>query len=149
MNTLATREQSEAIRKQMRSIRCDLPYAIDDARDDLQQLTDWKYYVRQLPLASVTAAFAIGYLIVPEKSHPEVTVSDPPRWLHRLPARHKSVDADEPEQASLVGGLLGAAAATALRTGVSLAMREVGRSVMQSRSPQLASPPSHTDSQGH
>ncbi len=65
MNTLATRKQSEAIRGQMQSIRCGLPYAMDDARDELKQLTDWKYYVRKLPLATVTCAAAAGYMAVP------------------------------------------------------------------------------------
>jgi hypothetical protein len=134
MNTLATRKQSEAIRDRMRSIRCDLPYAMDEAREDFQQIFDWKYYVRQLPLLSVTAAFALGYLIVPDASKQDHPESESSNWLHRFqPTREQ--EEDEPHQASFFGGLLGAAAALAVRTGVSIALRQVGRSILGPTSP--------------
>ena len=135
MNTLATREQSEAIRKQMRSIRSDLPYAMDDARENLQQLAEWRYYVRQLPLASIAAAFAIGYLVVPYRKPKRVKQESESRGLlQRFQPKCEPVEKKEPEQASFSGGLMGAAAAMALRAGVSLAIRQLGQSLLGPRS---------------
>ena len=112
MSTTATRKQSEAIREQMRGIRCELPYAMDDARHELKQLGDWKYYVRKMPLTSVAIAATAAYVAVP-KSRQAGRVSD------------GGVVTDDPgTEKSFVAGLVGSLAAMALRTATTSALRQ-------------------------
>lgn len=113
MTTLATREQSKAIRKRMQMIRNDLPYAMDDVRDDIRQLADWKYYVRRFPLATVGAAALAAYALVPSKSTSH---------SHRKSSDNSGET--EVAESSFFGGLIGAAATMALRTGAQIALRQ-------------------------
>ena len=118
MSTLATRKQSEAIRKRMQTIRNDLPYAMDDVRDDIRQLADWKYYVRRFPFATVGTAALAAYALVPNKSIGKPT--------HQVSS--DETNGQVAGESSVFGGLLGAAAAMALRTGTQLAMRHATNS---------------------
>jgi hypothetical protein len=112
MSTIATRKQSEAIRKQMRGIRCELPYAMDDARNDLKQLGDWKFYVRKMPLTTVAAVATAAFVAVPR-----------PRSVAHL--TNGQFVTDEPEAGkTFVAGLVGSLAAMALRTATTMAVRQ-------------------------
>ncbi|NND96119.1 MAG: hypothetical protein HKN47_02180 [Pirellulaceae bacterium] len=121
MKTLATRKQSEAIRDQMRSVRSELPYAMDDARDELKQLADWKYYVRKLPMTSILATAAAAYMAVPS-SHT------------RRPVNRSEEESSVPEK-SFLAGLTGSLVAMALRTGTSMAMRHASGMFLNSAGP--------------
>lgn len=118
MSKLATRIQSRAIRDQMQAIRSDLPYAMDEARHDMKRFSDWKYYVRKLPLTSVSCTALLAYSLVPRKKY-----AAPPRRVE---------DDAEPE-VTFFSSLLGAATAMALRTGTSLALRAVTNGVSRYR----------------
>jgi len=110
MNKLATRIQSRAIRDQMQAIRTDLPYAMDEARHEMKRFSDWKYYVRKLPLTSVSCTALLAYRLVPRKKYAP-------------PKPHPEGNA-EPE-VTFWSSLFGAATAMAVRTGTSLALRAV------------------------
>jgi len=126
VGTLATREQSAAIRGRMESIRSNLPYDMDDARDELKQLADWRYYVSKLPLASLAAGAVVGYLLVPSKSTSQ----------RKATAANKEAVEEEAAESSFVGGLLGSVAAMALRTATTLAVRQVSNTLFnQSQQP--------------
>lgn len=108
----ATKMRSEEIRARMRSIRSELPYDMDDAREQIQQLSDWKFYVRKMPIASVACVAAVAFLAVPSA---------------KQPARQIRVGSDGQATAakpSLLGGLVGAVASMAFRTGTNLALRK-------------------------
>lgn len=123
MGTQATRKQSAAIRHRMESIRSDLPYDMDDARDELKQLADWKYYVGKLPLTSVTAAAVVGFLLVPGKSKDRSVSS----------GRRGKPSTEDQVESSFVGGLIGSMAAMALRTATTVALRQASESLFQAR----------------
>ncbi len=110
MSTLASRKQSKAIRDRMRMIRSDLPYSVDSARNEVKQLADWKYYVRSFPLTSVIGTAAVAFMAVPKRSSNQTSRND-----------KSDVDA----KPSLVEGLIAAVAATALRSGMSLAANQL------------------------
>jgi len=110
----------------MESIRSNLPYDMDDARDELKQLADWRYYVSKLPLTSLAAGAVVGYLLVPSKSTSQ----------RKATAANKEAVEEEAAESSFVGGLLGSVAAMALRTATTLAVRQVSNTLFnQSQQP--------------
>ncbi len=65
----------DEIRRQMHSIRQQLPQEMDGIVVGARQLVDWKHYVRRFPWGSLAAAAAAGYLSVPRRV--EVQRPDP------------------------------------------------------------------------
>lgn len=130
MGTSATRKQSQAIRHRMESIRSHLPYDVDDARSELKQLTDWKYYVRKLPMTAVAAGVVAGYLLMPAKS-----------------TRRRTSESSQPQlkeevaESSFAAGLLGSVAAMALRTATTIAVRQATQTLFGQPRHDAASPP--------
>ncbi|MCO8124901.1 hypothetical protein NHH03_24400 [Stieleria sp. TO1_6] len=129
-NTLATKKQSAAIRQQMQRIRNDLPYDADAARAHVQQLTDWKYHVRKNPWPILTVAAVVGYLLIPAKSKGQVVVHT---------GGSRSADQEAAPQKSMLGGMVGAMMAMALRTGTNLAIRHVSDSFFGDPAPKRTS----------
>ncbi|EMI17435.1 hypothetical protein RMSM_05664 [Rhodopirellula maiorica SM1] len=110
--TLATEKQSEAIRTRMREIRTDLPYDVDDARQRVKQLSDWRYHMSRRPLPILAAAVVVGYWLVPAKHKQRDTVV-----VHHEAAAQPS----EPAKKGMLGGIAAAVAAMALRQATSMA----------------------------
>ncbi len=114
-STLATRKQSEAIRRRMQEIRTELPYAVDDARERVKQLSDWKYHMSQHPLPIIVAAVAAGFVIIPKKRSRDTVV-----------IRSESAStSDLPAQRGMLGGIAGAVMTLLMRQAVSLAVSQV------------------------
>ncbi|EMI53925.1 hypothetical protein [Rhodopirellula sallentina] len=112
--TTATRRQSEAIRASMREIRSELPYDVDDARERVKQLSDWKYHVSRRPLAVMAATAVLGYLVVPAKRSAPVVV------------RHEtSAPPAEPTKRGLLGGVAGAFATLLMRQAATVAANQI------------------------
>ncbi len=111
--TLATRKQSEAIRVRMREIRSELPYDVDDARQRVKQLSDWKYHMARHPWPILAAATVLGYMLVPGKrgSHPVVV------------ERRSAPDAPAPR--GVLGGIAGAVATLLLRQAATMATTQI------------------------
>ncbi|QDV69478.1 hypothetical protein Poly24_31940 [Rosistilla carotiformis] len=116
-NTLATRKQSEAIRHQMQVIRTALPRDVDAARSQAQDLVDWRYHMRKNPWPLLAAASLVGYLVVPAKSVGRTFSSAEPR------------QAEVPKK-SLMGGIAGGLITLAIRSGVSMATRQLSQTLM-------------------
>lgn len=109
-STLATKKQSAAIKQRMAEIRTELPYQVDDARDRVRQLTDWKYHMSRHPLPILAGAVAIGFLVVPTKHAPERVII------------RESVGGREPAPAPAKKGLLAGVAGTVM----TLVVRQAG-----------------------
>ena len=112
--TSATEKQADAIKHRMQEIRTCLPYEVDDARQRVKQLTDWKHHYRKHPAALMAAAFVVGYLVVPHRKRPNEVV------VYRDPKPSQSGGGKAAEK-GLLGGVLGAVTTIAVRQGVSLA----------------------------
>lgn len=118
--TLATEKQAEAIKQRMAQIRSELPYGVDEARNRVRELADWKYHMSRHPLPILAAAAVVGYLVVPKKQTYERIV------IHRDPAGvGQSAVATKPVKRGLLGGIVGAVATTVLRQATSVAATHV------------------------
>jgi ElaB/YqjD/DUF883 family membrane-anchored ribosome-binding protein len=51
------------IRSEIEETRREIAHSIANLRDSVTEATDWKHYVRRQPLATIAAAFAIGFVI--------------------------------------------------------------------------------------
>jgi hypothetical protein len=60
-------KSADAIQGQMAKIRSDLHADVRGIVENARVITDWKYYVRRYPWASVAGAAALGYLVVPRR----------------------------------------------------------------------------------
>ena len=118
----STETTAESIRQQMREIRLDLPHDVDDARQRVQQLTDWTYHVGKRPLAALTVAVVVGYLIVPAKRSRE---SD-----------RKTFESESPPPIAqgVVGGLVSTLLTLAVKRGASLALDRLANSITEKKS---------------
>jgi len=133
VQTLSTRQQSEAIRAEMCRIRSQLPYDVDAARAQVKQMTDWKYHLRQHPLPILGAVALIGYLVVPSKptSHTVFVTSDGSQPMTET-ATLKSATFKGGSKEGIFAGLLATAGSIALRSGTSLIMRHFSQQLMGS-----------------
>lgn len=121
-NTLATRKQSEAIRARMQQIRSDLPYDVDDARQQVRQWIDWRYQFRKHPAAIMTASVIVGYLLVPPIRKESTVIVQSSGDEHFQPTK--------PAKTGLVGGLVAAAATMALKSGTSMLAQHLSSTLL-------------------
>lgn len=79
---------AEEIQRQMQSVRSSLRAEVKELVENARDMTDWQYYVRRYPIASLAAAAAVGFLATsmsvskptkPPAGQPPSPVSDPPR----------------------------------------------------------------------
>lgn len=120
-HTLATRKQSEAIRRKMQEIRTDLPEDVDDVRQRVKQLSDWRYHMSQHSAVVLAAAFVAGYLIVPGKSR-----QTPSAETNENSKSDESTQTT-PTQNSIISGIAGAAGTMLLRQATSFAADQIAQ----------------------
>lgn len=117
----ALKQRTAEIRQRMQAIRSDLPISMEEARDDVSKLTDWKYYVRQYPQWVLPAVAVTAYSLVPyvkKTASSQVAYLDNDQGIRRV----RLVDDSVPRKtfaASLFSSLL----ALAFRSGSSMAVR--------------------------
>jgi len=129
VQTLTTRQQSDAIRAEMCRIRTKLPYDVDAARVQVKQMIDWKYHLRQHPLPILGAVALLGYLVVPSRMmRRTVFVSSDGTQATIETATTESTAS----KGGILAGLLATAGSIALRSGTSLIMRHVQQQLMSS-----------------
>ena len=117
----ATKNQADEIKQRMAEIRAELPYSAEIARARVQELTDWKYHLKQHPLPILAAVAAVGYLLVP----------------HKQPAQRIVVQRDgsemsqatTPSKRGILGGIVGSVATLALRHLTTVAANQILDSV--------------------
>ncbi len=126
------------LRHQMQAIRENLRPEMQGIVSSARQLTDWHYYVRAFPWASVAAAAIVGYAVVPTK--PRIVRPDE-EMLARLAKDNKVVfqQTSKPERASMAGALLSVVGSLALRAGLAYANQQIGQ-VFKADRPQPVSP---------
>ena len=113
----AIEQEAEDIRRQTQDIRERLPEAVDEIKVKTEQLTDWRYYVRTYPAATLIAAAALGYLIVPPgKRKPRVQPPPAKTLASCIPglAQPEQVP-EEPPKSSIMDALLAGISSVALK----------------------------------
>jgi hypothetical protein len=59
--------ETNAIRKRMEEVRCDLDQDVQGIVEGARDMRDWRSYVRTYPWVFAGAALAVGYLLVPRR----------------------------------------------------------------------------------
>ncbi len=121
----ASKQHIHEIRKRMQAIRSDLPSGMEEAREDASNLTDWKFYVRTYPHVLLPAvAFATFSMVPPKKktAASKYAFLDSDEGVHRV----RLVE-DEVPKKSIVSGVVGSLFALALRSGSTIAVRQLSQ----------------------
>jgi hypothetical protein len=124
----------------MAQIRRDLHEDVKGVVEGAEAATDWKRFVRNYPWATLGAAMAIGYLIVPRK-HRSTT------FVNMAPAQLPETIAAEPTQElakkgkGLLGTMFGLVAPMALRAAQGYAMSFAEQWLAQKVADQMAQHP--------
>src|SRR5262245_12812546 len=97
----------------MQEIRGGLKRDVEGIRVHARRLTDWHYYLTKFPVASMAAAAAVGFMVIPKR--PRVVQADV-ATLAQMAKDHnlvvQTVQNDSARKGML--GLIGSAAAAAL-----------------------------------
>lgn len=110
----------------MQQIRSELPYDVDMARQQVRQMTDWKYQFRQHPVAIMAAVAIAGYMLVPQsRKSSEVIVRN---------VDGSSTAETKAAKRGLLSGLVAAAATMAMKSGTSMLTQHLSQSFMRSAS---------------
>lgn len=127
-----TNSESEALRRQMASLRNDLDHDVGAVVDRAKELTDWRNLVRRHPFLSLTAAAALGYLIVPQKLN---LISPSAATLEELAKKNRLVVKPRPavgRQASVASPFVNLVVGALFRSALNLAGQKVGQFVESS-----------------
>jgi hypothetical protein len=118
-----TKQRTDDIRQRMQAIRNDLPSSMDEAREEVSNLTDWKFYVRTYPHLILPVVAAAAFSIVPQAKKPAATrvaFLDSDEGIHRV----RFVEDTVPKK-SIVAGVVSSLLTMALRSGSSMAVRHL------------------------
>ena len=110
---------SDMIRQQMASIRRELDADVDAVVGQVRELTDWRNFVKRYPFLSITAAMAIGYMLVPQRLN---VMSPSPETMEELAKKNRLVvtpKVDIRRQASVASPVLNLVVGAILRSVLS------------------------------
>lgn len=115
------------LQQQMHAIRTGLRPEVNEIVDSARTLMSWRYYVASYPWASLGAAAAVGFLIVPRRLH--VTRPDP-EALKRLAKDSRLVLETEPSvpaKPTMIASAFALAGSLLVRAGVAYMGRQASR----------------------
>jgi hypothetical protein len=111
-------EEARDVRKRMAELRREVGGDVKQLSDSARVMTDWRYYVKRFPWATMALAAAGGYLIVPQRTR---IISPDADTLAQLAKQNKLVVTQEPKSQSsdsLLQRLVSLAAMGAARAGI-------------------------------
>lgn len=79
------RNNADQIQREMAKIRSALHQDMREVVGGASAATDWRSYLRRYPWLAIGGAFAAGYLVVPRRSRPVVTVVAPAVESYQAP----------------------------------------------------------------
>lgn len=135
--------EAENLRKRMAAIRRDVDGEVGAVVEHAKEMADWRNFVKRHPLASVGAATAIGFLLVPRRLE---VMSPSSRELEKLAKRNRLVVKPRGEvkkQAGMVSPLVNFVTGAVVRSCVSLAGQHLAQ-LMSNDSEQGTSNPART-----
>lgn len=118
---------AEEVRQRMQEVRRNLKPEVDNIFSSARELTDWQYYVKRFPWASLACASALGYLIVPRKLQivrPDAKTVEHLARSNRLVVEHKPKGTERP---GLIGSALQLTSNMILRAGIAYLGQQAGR----------------------
>jgi hypothetical protein len=107
----------EAISRRMAELRCALTGDVHAVSRSARVMTDWTFYVRRFPWATVAIAAVAGYLLVPKKKN---IISPDQETLAQMVRKHQlRLDVDhKAEKPGAAKSLLALAAMWAAKAGI-------------------------------
>ena len=123
------------LRKQMEHIRCELAGDVQDLAGDAKTLTDYRYHVRQHPWSALAAAAAVGYMLIPNRTHKLVPDAKDLRKLikdNQLVVQTKS---EINQKKGLFAMAVSMAAAAAMRSAIGYASEALSAKAASNKSP--------------
>ena len=120
-------KEVENLRARMASIREDLGEDVEAVVEQARELTDWRNVVKKHPVLSITAAAAVGFLLVPKRLN---VMSPSSHELEQLAKSNRLVvkpRAEVRRQAGLVSPIVNVVAGAVLRSALAIAGQHVGR----------------------
>jgi len=127
---------ADEIQREMRQIRVELRDNVQEIVSSAREIVDWQSYVKAYPWACVGAAAFLGYLLVPSRT---TVIRPDPEALRELTKSREMLEQQVKPKKSLVGMLLGMAAASAAQAAMSVASHQV-QQLLHS----LQQPPAHS-----
>jgi hypothetical protein len=124
MNHSGTKQQTDSIRSRMMAIRQDLPSGIEETREEVSNLTDWKYYVRSYPELVLPAVAIAAYSLVPQA---RATPSSQIAFLDSDKGVQRVKIVEQQPQKSFIAGIATSLLSIALRQGSALAIRQLAQ----------------------
>lgn len=113
-----TPEDPALIRERMQQIRLNLPTHFGEVRRDVQNLTDWKFYVRQHPAIVLSLVALTTFALVPKKAKP---LSESSNSLATMLPWNRQQREQEVAKKSWLAGVLSVVAGLALKSATSYA----------------------------
>jgi hypothetical protein len=131
---VAENESADAIRRRMAELRRELSIDVRDVGRSARAMTNLSFYVRQFPWATMAAAVAAGYLLVPKKR--EVVYPDADALADLVKRQQIRVDTSSAakESQSVVRTLLMMGLTWAARTGLNYIGQQLTGAATQKRS---------------
>jgi len=115
---------ADAVRARMKLIRREIDQGIEDIDQDMENMVDWRHYVRTYPWVCLGTAAVLGFLIVPKRSTAKRVLGT----LSELAkAGHLVVKPAPSPTRGLVDGLLATAANIAIREATAYVGRNAER----------------------
>ncbi len=130
----ATKQRTIEIRQRMQAIRSDLPSSMEEAREDVSNMTDWKYYVRSYPHVVLPVVAAAAFKLVPRakgSAASQVAFIEGDEGVRRV----RFVEDTIPKK-SVAAGVVSSLLTLALRSGSSMAVRHISQMLHGPRSQQ-------------
>jgi hypothetical protein len=119
-------EDVGAIRERMAALRAVIDGDVKNVKQGAKAMTDWRYYVKRYPWATIAVAGAVGYFLVPKRT---TIVSPTPEQLAELAKREKLVVENKTKAAAsggIGGALLGLLATGATRAAMAYVGQQLG-----------------------
>lgn len=114
---------SQDLRTRMQAIRNELPEDVQQVRDEVNNLTDWKHYVRSYPQFVLPAVAVAAYAMVPHSRQPKPTSSSVVRNQHKSEEQREKEHVEDLQQTSIWAGLTSAVFTMATRSALSVATK--------------------------
>lgn len=116
---------AEDLRQQMRQVRRDLGAGVEEIVDQARSLTDWQHYVKSHPVACLSAAAIIGYLLVPSRRPVIRAVVNPLAGATAVDSVTDDVEVKSSAPPGLFSKITKALLTTAIQGGISIVQQQV------------------------
>ncbi len=112
------------LQRQMAQVRSELTEDVQGIREQVQDLKDWRGFVRRHPWAVAAGAAAVGYLLVPKR--PRVIYADAETLAEVARQQPLRVESSNARSPSLLGGLMRAASSSVMHGLIAIVGRQLG-----------------------